>query len=221
MARERARLLLDELITRQRLSYADISRLIGRNSAYIQQFIKRGTPRKLDEQDRKVIAQFFGISDRLLDGVQSTEEPALTQVSTHQIVPVPCLSLGVSAGMGTLDEDVDSAGTLSFDTDWLRRLTAHPYDVQIVRVAGDSMAPTLQDGDDIMVDPHDHSTRLRDGIYVLRMDGVLMVKRLVIGPQRNKFSVLSDNRHYPDWSEIDHAMVNIVGRVIWIGRALR
>jgi phage repressor protein C with HTH and peptisase S24 domain len=55
---------------------------------------------------------------------------------------------------------------------------------------------------------------------VLRLDGVLMVKRVATGPLRGRFSVLSDNVHYPDWADIDPALVDIVGRVVWTGRRL-
>ena len=41
-----------------------------------------------------------------------------------------------------------------------------------------------------------------------------------MGPLRGRFSVLSDNPHYPDWTDIDPAMVAIVGRVVWTGRRL-
>jgi phage repressor protein C with HTH and peptisase S24 domain len=71
-----------------------------------------------------------------------------------------------------------------------------------------------------MVDHDDDATRLRDGVYVLRLDGVLMVKRIAMGPRRGLFSVLSDNRHYPGWVDIEPALVAIVGRVVWTGRRL-
>ena len=90
--------------------------------------------------------------------------------------------------------------------------------VRVARVDGESMAPTLNDGDDIMVDRADAAPRLRDGIYVLRLDDMLMVKRVAMGPKRGRFSVLSDNPHYPDWTDIDPALVDIVGRVVWTGR---
>jgi len=47
-----------------------------------------------------------------------------------------------------------------------------------------------------------------------------MVKRVALGPRRGLFSVLSDNPHYPDWIDIDPALVMIVGRVVWTGRRL-
>ena len=60
---------------------------------------------------------------------------------------------------------------------------ARPPDrLSIIRVDGDSMAPTLNAGDDILVDLGDCVDRLRDGIYVLRADDVLVVKRLALHP---------------------------------------
>ncbi|ETI64494.1 peptidase S24 [Sphingobium sp. C100] len=215
-----ARIALDRLIAERGENYADLSRLIGRNPAYIQQFIKRGTPRKLDEDDRRVLARYFGVSEELLGGGTPAPVVSARVRGTPAVVSVPRLSLGASAGGGTLDEDERAAGVMAFDARWLRHLGVRPQRVSIIRVDGESMAPTLSDGDDIMVDHDDDAERLRDGVYVLRLDGVLMVKRIALGPLRGRFSVLSDNAHYPDWTDIDPALVDIVGRVVWTGRRL-
>ncbi len=220
-----ARIVLDRLIAERRENYADLSRLIGRNPTYIQQFIKRGTPRKLDEEDRHVLARYFGISDDVLagrayDAAAPVATPIVRTRAMPPIVAVPRLSLGASAGNGSLDEDERAAGAMAFDAQWLRQLGVKPQRVSIIRVDGESMAPTLSDGDDIMVDHDDGADRLRDGVYVLRLDGVLMVKRIAMGPMRGHFSVVSDNPHYPDWSDIDPALVEIIGRVVWTGRRL-
>lgn len=214
-----ARVTLDRLIAERGENYADLSRLIGRNPAYIQQFIKRGTPRKLDETDRRVLARYFGVPEAMLGG--AAEEAAPPRVrGTPAVVAIPRLALGASAGVGSLDEDERAAGVMAFDARWLRHLGVRPQRVSIIRVDGESMAPTLSDGDDIMVDHDDAAERLRDGVYVLRLDGVLMVKRIALGPLRGRFSVLSDNVHYPDWTDIEPALVDIVGRVVWTGRRL-
>ncbi|OYW86211.1 MAG: peptidase S24, partial [Sphingobium sp. 32-64-5] len=47
--------ILAGLIAEHGTNYGALSRLIGRNPAYIQQFIKRGTPRRLDERDRRIL----------------------------------------------------------------------------------------------------------------------------------------------------------------------
>jgi hypothetical protein len=215
-----ARMALDRLIAERGQNYADLSRLIGRNPAYIQQFIKRGTPRKLDEDDRRVLARYFGVDEAVLGGASRAPEAPARVRGVPAVVAVPRLALGASAGSGTLDEDERAAGVMAFDARWLRQLGMRPQRVSIIRVDGESMAPTLNDGDDIMVDHDDAADRLRDGVYVLRLDGVLMVKRVALGPLRGRFSVLSDNAHYPDWADIDPALVDIVGRVVWTGRRL-
>lgn len=221
-----ARTNLDRLIRERGESYGAISRLIGRNSAYIQQFVKRGTPRKLDEADRRLLARYFGIDERLLGGPESAAMPPVTQsiaepviggVPRH-LVTVPRLALGASAGAGSFDEDEMAAGALAFDARWLRALGGRPDMLSIISVAGESMAPTLKDGDDIMVDRSDGEVRLRDGIYVLRMDDALMVKRLALTPRRGRISIRSDNPLYPVWEDVDPVDVTIVGRVIWAGR---
>src|SRR3546814_4245944 len=58
------------------------------------------------------------------------------------------------------------------------------------------MAPTLSDGDDILVDGGDAAGRLRDGIYVLRMDDALMVKRVARAPGAGRIS--RSEEHTPE-----------------------
>jgi phage repressor protein C with HTH and peptisase S24 domain len=232
-----ARTNLDRLIRERGENYGAISRLIGRNPAYIQQFVKRGTPRKLDEVDRRLLARYFGVDERLLGGPALAErmsERSSERVGERvaeprpwsriagsggpEMVAVPRLALGASAGSGSLDEDEALAGALAFDARWLRALGGRPDMLSIIRVDGESMAPTLSDGDDIMVDRSDGTARLRDGIYVLRMDDALMVKRLALPPRRGRISIHSDNPLYPAWEDVDPRAVTVVGRVIWAGR---
>jgi phage repressor protein C with HTH and peptisase S24 domain len=109
-----------------------------------------------------------------------------------------------------------------FDEKWLRRLTASKAsNLSIIGVLGDSMEPTLHDGDEVLVDLADGQSRVRDGIYVLRMDDMLSVKRIAIEPQGKRVSVLSDNPTFPSWHGLEKRTLNIVGRVLWFGRALR
>ena len=82
------------------------------------------------------------------------------------------------------------------------------------------MAPTLNAGDDILVDLCDCGERLRDGIYVLRVDDALLVKRLAINPLGRRVTVQSDNASYPDWPDCELAEINCIGRVIWSGRKI-
>lgn len=214
------RAALDSLLNDRGIDYARLSQVIGRNPAYIQQYIKRGSPRRLAEQDRARIAAYLGVSEAMLGGpVQRIATPA--RVRGPGMVLVPKLAIGASAGAGASVDGEAVEGEVAFDPKWLRDLGADPRALSIIRVEGDSMAPTLDDGDDILVDGGDAAARLRDGIYVLRMDDVLMVKRVARAPGQGRISVISDNPHYRSWDDLPMGSVQLVGRVVWTGRRVR
>jgi phage repressor protein C with HTH and peptisase S24 domain len=99
-------------------------------------------------------------------------------------------------------------------------MASDPKRLSLIRVEGDSMVPTLADGDEILVDRGDAAERLRDGIYVLRIEDALVVKRVAPHPAGRTIAVRSDNEAYPSWPDCDPASVEIVGRVVWVGRRI-
>lgn len=203
---------LERLIRSNGDDYASLSRMIGRNGAYVQQYIKRGTPKRLAERDRGILARYFGVAEERLGA------PSETSRGGEHVV-VPQLDLGASAGPGTFSGDEAVRAHIGFDPRWLRSLGARDADLlSIIRVEGDSMAPTLADGDEILVDRGDAAERLRDGIYVLRREDVLIVKRLALNPAAATLSILSDNPDYRGWPDCPLASIAVVGRVVWVGR---
>jgi hypothetical protein len=208
-----ARAALARLIDEQGADYAGLSRLLGRNPAYIQQYISRGSPRRLAEQDRRLLARYFGVGEEVLGGPEAPGRG-------DGLVRVARLDVGASAGAGALGADERARGHIAFDPAWLRRLAADPKRLSLIRVEGDSMVPTLADGDEILVDGTDAAERLRDGIYVLRIEDALVVKRLARNPAGRTISIRSDNDAYPGWPDCDPATVEIVGRVVWVGRRI-
>ncbi len=212
-----ARDTLERLIRERGDDYASLSRLIGRNAAYVQQFIRRGVPKKLDEDDRRTLARYFGVEEALLGG--PPVEPVRGAVSRTRsgLFHIPQLAVGASAGPGALPGDEQPQARIGFETRWLRDLTSNPDAVSAIRVTGDSMVPTLADGDDILVDRSDAGERLRDGIYVLRIDDAVNVKRVAMTPGK-RFTILSDNPAYPPLADWRPDQVAVIGRVIWVGR---
>ena len=213
-----ARDTLNRLMTERGDSSVALSRLLGRNAAYVQQFIKRGVPRKLDEEDRRTLARYYGVAEAMLGGPVETVPAAARARARTGLISIPQLAVGASAGPGALPDNERVEARFGFDAGWLRRLTATPDLVSAIRVEGDSMMPTLADGDDILVDRGDAGDRLRDGIYVLRIDDALNVKRLAINPAGRSVAIRSDNPAYPSWPDVPAARVDVIGRVIWVGR---
>ena len=108
------------------------------------------------------------------------------------------------------EQVVDS---IAFRAEWVKRtLRTETRDLILIEVVGDSMAPTVEDGDLILANLAEPRFR-QDGIYLLRHDSGLTVKRIQRRPD-GKLLVRSDN---PKYESMVVASVSIIGRVIWIG----
>jgi len=108
------------------------------------------------------------------------------------------------------DQVVDS---IAFRAEWVkRRLSTESRDLLLIEVVGDSMAPTVEDADLILADLAEPRFR-QDGIYLLRHDSGLAVKRIQRRPD-GKLLIRSDN---PKYEAMVVSTVNVIGRVIWTG----
>jgi phage repressor protein C with HTH and peptisase S24 domain len=209
------RIVLERLCVERGEDFAGLSRMLGRNPAYIQQFVRRGVPKRLKEEERRKLARYFAVSEAMLGG-----PPDLPGFSDG-LVTVNRTPVRASAGPGALISEQIGRPYFAFDERWLKALTSSGADkLSIIRVEGDSMSPTLNPGDDILVDLGECDERLRDGIYVLRIDDALVVKRIALHPVGRRLTVQSDNPAYPDWPDCDIGEVHCIGRVIWAGRKL-
>src|SRR5882757_6872381 len=150
---------LDALVVESGVSYAALSRMIRRNDAYLQQFVRRGTPRLLAERDRRLLAAFFRVDEAVLGGASLGAPPA---------VPVRRLDVAASAGPGGLAEDDRRLGDAWLDPDLLESLGVSPTHAAMLRATGDSMAPTIHDGDMMLVDERDRRADARGAVSVIR-----------------------------------------------------
>jgi phage repressor protein C with HTH and peptisase S24 domain len=209
------RIVLERLCAERGEDFAGLSRMLGRNAAYIQQYVRRGVPKRLKEDERRKLARYFSISEALLGG------PPDDPISSNGLVSVIRHPVAASAGPGAVVTEELGKPYFAFDERWLKSLTSTPAaKLSIIRVEGDSMAPTLSAGNDILVDLGDASGGLRDGIYVLRLDDSVVVKRIALNPLGRRVTVQSDNPSYPDWPDCSIDELNVIGRVIWSGRKM-
>ncbi|MGV3510537.1 MAG: S24 family peptidase [Novosphingobium sp.] len=221
-----ARTRLVGLATQRGVSLSALSALIGRNTTYLQQFVRKGSPRKLEENDRRTLAEFFGVPESDLGAAPRGGVIGAGQGPSRILAPsrfisadwadIPRLPLGASAGPGTLPAEEIPSGRLRFNHRWLKGQGLEPAMLSVIEVEGDSMEPTLRDGDEILVDRTPRT--LRAGIHVIRLDDVLLVKRLEPGPG-GTVRIISDNPAYPRLERLLHE-VELVGRVVWKGGRL-
>lgn len=129
MSGQEIRAALQALAEQAGVSLAALSRMLGRNEAYLQQFVHRGSPRALAEGDRRQLAEFFGVPETRL-GAAKEAGPLL----------MPRLAVAASAGPGaTVDDDV-MIGVEAIDRQLARRLGLSDGTASVIRVRGDSMA---------------------------------------------------------------------------------
>lgn len=197
---------LAELAREKGSSLAALSRMVGRNASYLQQYITKGSPRKLEEEDRRRLAQFFGVSEAELG---ASEE--ISAAEDGQWVELGRLPVEASAGPGALGATEVPFDTFRFSRRWLREQGLEPRMLAAIRVSGDSMEPLLRDGDEILVDRTPQP--FREGIHVLRMGEVLHVKRVQAGPP-GRVNLISANPAYePVRVALDD--IDVIGRVVW------
>lgn len=201
--------------------------------------------RKLRNMSRPALAEKTGIPYPTLAGLEngdqasSTELPVIAHVlEVHaywlqtgkgpMLIPVasndgewaPVLAFRTFAALGEGYEPDEYAevNKLHFRAESLQKHGLKAAHLGIVYGKGDSMQPTIRNGDAILVDRAD--TALKDGrLYVVRYDGALLAKRLVkIG---GMWCLASDSQTDRRWrspepvDEVKHFAV--FGRVRWVG----
>ena len=205
-----ARGRLQQIVRVRGSTLATLSRLLGRNPAYLQQYVARGSPRHLDEPDLRKIAEFLGVAEDTIATRPISRAPV--GVGGAEWREIPRLPLDASAGPGAVGTEEAPYDTIRFTRRWLREMGLEGADLSAIRVEGDSMEPELRSGDEIFVD---RNKRAGEGIHVVRIGDALHVKQVQsIGPGRIK--LVSANEAYAP-IELTHDDVEIIGRAVWKG----
>ena len=140
-------------------------------------------------------------------------------VDIDEFVFVPRYDIQAAAGHGQLVGDEKPVFTMAFRRYWIENyVTRDTKNLSVISVKGDSMEGVLNDGDSILIN-HGETTP-RDGLYVLRINENLLVKRLQLMPG-GIVNVISANEAYPSFELNLNSLsddVSIIGRVEWFGR---
>lgn len=174
------------------------------------------------------IADWLGVRGEWLLTGQGQMEAAGTAAGAVQMPPlagradvvdVPVMNAAGSMGGGLLAPEHDAiVDHMRLATEWIRRnLTAvsRPANLAVLTAYGDSMTPTFNSGDMLLVDTGVADLKL-DAVYVLDRDGELFIKRV----QRRMDGALvirSDNPLYESFvmQESELARLRVLGRVVW------
>ncbi|MCG9027050.1 LexA family transcriptional regulator [Laribacter hongkongensis] len=165
------------------------------------------------------------------DALPVTEDPCGHQcpcvdtlgnpVNLTDFVFVPRYNLKASAGHGLDANGEKPIFSMAFRRYWIDNfLRLDPHNLSVLSVRGDSMEGVLNDRDVILIDHADNTPK--EGVYVLRIDGDLIVKRVQRKPG-GKIGIISANEAYDTYDVDMNAPPQdfaIIGRVVWFGRQL-
>ena len=134
------------------------------------------------------------------------------------VVHVPLLANAGSMGPGTeIQHDDVLVGHIALSEQWVAR-RLQPTNINALRFIhayGDSMSPTFEDGDILLVDTGIKDPRIIDGVYVMAANDRVYIKR-VRQRMDGVVEISSDNATVKtvDVLNGDHR-IDILGRVVW------
>ena len=147
--------------------------------------------------------------------VNRTSEAGTVQVGDYVLLPRHSLSTSAKEEPITSEQIVDY---LAFRLDWVKaRLNTEARDLLLIEIVGDSMSPTLEDADLVLVDLKEPRFK-HDGLYVLRRECDLAVRRVQRRADGNLL-VTTDNAAYESLI-VTRGEIRVVGRAIWISRRI-
>lgn len=197
-------------------TFREISLKIGRKDSYIQQYIKYGFPKRLNEVDRKKVCQLLDIDEsELIDDEllkSGVKEINLINLAEQNVNPADFLKIDIYDMKSSNKPEETIIGQLAINyKEFFGWCNGNPENLKIVRLSGDNMEPTILSGSLIMYDTSilEYSG---DGIYIIRYDDRVTLKRIQ-RTSNEQYILKSENPRYQDIRcSLDE--LNILGRVI-------
>lgn len=156
------------------------------------------------------------LADKLPSGVNKT--PNAGYLVKRETIEVPIFDAVASMGLGIAMPEHDTViDHLRLTTSWVHRNLngTSVASLAVISAYGDSMAPTFNDGDILLVDRGVDTLKI-DAVYVLAINDELYIKRIQRRPD-GSIAVISDNKVYdPMIVPVDEKdAIRVLGRVLW------
>ena len=227
--KDRIKMLIDE---RHDGSVPKFANAIGTSHAAVYKWL-RGEA----EPNSNLIRKIFSISKvsiewlitgegemlpKVPDTIYKSDRQEPTSNLCENYCLIPLYDIQASAGNGSYIEHEQIKCHLAFRKDWITDNGLQAKDLAALTVKGDSMGPTLQDKDLVLIDQA-KKTITADAIYVLVDNSGLKIKRV----QRlltGDVIIKSDNPHYDNETltkaqQTQHPLT-IAGQVVWYARQI-
>ena len=133
---------------------------------------------------------------------------------------VPVYDVSASAGHGAFHDFASDEAVqhMAFLNSWIHGNLGSSGDrLVVIRAVGDSMTPTINSGDSLLIEVSPHYAG--DGLYCVQLHETLFAKRVQRKPDQS-YQLLSENPSYPTMAitEEDGCSFRLIGRILWVGK---
>jgi phage repressor protein C with HTH and peptisase S24 domain len=215
---------IEERLTTLGISQAELARRVKVSQPTINALIRGGST---GSKHLHKIASELETSPAWLVGETDDPSPIAPRTSTVEALAeeldlaiLPQFDIGLAMGPGkNLAERYEQTGIVPFARSWLRSMMSGSFgELFVARGDGDSMEPTLKDGDIVLIDSSQQTIRAQDRIWAVVYGDLGMIKRVRRTPA-GSYLLMSDNPTVPP-VECHDGEMNVIGRVVWIGRRI-
>ena len=229
---QQIREFLEAKVKEKGLSLNSLSLQLGKNATYLFHYIKRNSPRRLDEASRRRLAKILEINEQSLCDFQLPNVLIRDKLSTaSNLFNMNRNKLDDLISIDIIDMDGENKGRFE---NIKKNIIGHelispgvfaaycngfPQDIKIIKVVGDAMSPTINSGDLIWVDTS-YKIPVTDGIYIINTAGDVLIRRIQVNPFDNSFEISADNNIYKSFNTIDCKKLNICGKIVSITHKL-
>jgi phage repressor protein C with HTH and peptisase S24 domain len=209
---------LHNFIKSQKLKPTPWAKAAGVRESTLRDYLSgRNTTMTLETLDRLAAAAEATVAEMI-------GEKTLEAKPRKDVLPIKSLEVRASMGGGFEVVDEPEGSPFFFRRQWVEKmLDGKPAQLRVITsLGGDSMLPTINDGDMGLVRVAGEHAAFQSGAIYAIWDGQgLIVKRLetMVG-ERARLRVISDNRAIYEPYEVDAEEVRIIGQVIWRGGRL-
>lgn len=212
----RFQLVVDQLAQGNKKHFAELT---GKSASHIYK-ICRGISRPSMAYLQELYEEYKVDLTWLLTGEQSAGNQVAGTPTNQDLIFAPMFDVQASAGLGNevVAEDVEDY--FAFNKSFLsRQLNVSSEQLVFVTISGDSMLPTLHDGDRVLVDMSQKAVS-HEGLYLLQSEDGLMAKRL--SDKQGELSVVSDNPEYDNWKILpaNREANPVAGKIVWCARTI-
>ena len=223
---------LETTVKEKGFSLNSLSLQLGKNSTYLFHFVKRHSPRRLDEQSRRKLSEILAVPEQKL-----CDYPLSNGIIGGGLIQDKLTTISDLLGWGkdksqlpTIEViDMEGHNKGSFNkvrgnkagVEYISPEMMETYgiedsrDVKIIKNIGDAMSPTITASDMIWVDTS-YRKPANDGIYLLNTPNNTIIRRLQINPFDNSLEISADNPAYKAFNVKNADDIDIVGKVLWV-----